>query len=71
MPFNSFGAVPQTITYDNLKNVVKKVFEGKNPKERDRFVLLRAYYLFDSHFCDPAKGRASSESLVNSKNPNI
>jgi len=64
--FEFFGAVPQTITYDNLKTVVKKILEGKNREEQDRFVQLRAHYLFNSHFCDPAKGnqKGQVENLV-------
>jgi transposase len=64
--FGFFGAVPQVITYDNLKTVVKKILEGKKREEQDRFLQLRAHYLFDSHFCDPAKGhqKGQVENLV-------
>jgi transposase len=64
--FEFFGAVPQVITYDNLKTVVKKILEGKKREEQDHFVQLRAHYLFDSHFCDPAKGnqKGQVENLV-------
>ncbi|WP_309506191.1 IS21 family transposase [Paenactinomyces guangxiensis] len=64
--FEFFGAVPRTITYDNLKTAVKKILEGKNREEQDRFIQLRSHYLFDSYFCDPAKGnqKGQVENLV-------
>ena len=54
--FESFGGVPHTVTYDNLKAAVQKVLQGKNRQENERFVAFRSAYLFDSRFCQPAKG---------------
>lgn len=54
--FEYFGGIPQTVTYDNLKSAVKKVLIGHNRVEQDSFVALRTHYLFDSIFCNPAKG---------------
>jgi len=54
--FQSFGGVPHTVTYDNLKVAVQKVLQGKNRQENERFVAFRSAYLFDSRFCQPAKG---------------
>lgn len=54
--FAFFGGVPQTITYDNLKTAVTKVLQGKGRIENERFVTFRSAYLFDSRFCQPAKG---------------
>ncbi|TCP63927.1 IS21 family transposase [Baia soyae] len=64
--FEFFEAVPRTVTYDNLKTAVKKVLEGKNREEQDRFIQLRMHYLFNSHFCDLAKGnqKGQVENLV-------
>lgn len=64
--FEFFGAVPHTITYDNLKTAVKKILDGKNREEQERFTQLRAHYLFESHFCEPAKGnqKGQVENLV-------
>lgn len=64
--FEFFGAVPQVITYDNLTTAVKKVLEGKNREEQERFIQLRAHYLFESYFCDPGKGhqKGQVENLV-------
>lgn len=54
--FESFGGVPHTVTYDNLKAAVQKVLEGRNREENARFAAFRSAYLFDSRFCQPAKG---------------
>ena len=54
--FTFLGGVPGTITYDNLSSAVKKVLEGKNRQENERFVGFRSAWLFDSRFCNPARG---------------
>lgn len=48
--------MPHTITYDNLKTAVTKVLQGRNRQENEQFVAFRSAYLFDSRFCQPAKG---------------
>jgi hypothetical protein len=35
---------------------VQKVLEGRNREENERFVAFRSAYLFDSRFCNPARG---------------
>lgn len=54
--FSFFGGVPRTLTYDNLKSAVEKVLRGKSRKENDGFVAFRSAWLFDSRFCNPARG---------------
>ena len=54
--FVFFGGVCFTLTYDNLKTAVQKVLKGRNRIENERFVAFRSAYLFDSRFCNPAKG---------------
>jgi transposase len=54
--FEYFGGIPQAVTYDNLKSAVKKMLSGPYRVEQDSFVALRTHYLFDSIFCNPAKG---------------
>jgi hypothetical protein len=39
-----------------LKSAVKRVLEGKNREENERFVAFRSAYLFDSRFCTSARG---------------
>lgn len=54
--FEFWGGVPETVTYDNLKSAVQKILEGRNREENERFVAFRSAYLFDSRFCNPARG---------------
>ena len=64
--FKSFGGVPRRLTYDNLKVAVQRILEGRNRQEQAAFQSLRAYYLFDNHFCNPARGneKGQVEGLV-------
>jgi transposase len=54
--FEFWGGIPGTVTYDNLKSAVQKVLEGKNREENERFIAFRSAYLFESRFCNPARG---------------
>lgn len=54
--FGFLGGVPHCITYDNLTSAVKKVLQGRNREENERFVVFRSGWLFDSRFCSPARG---------------
>jgi transposase len=54
--FQALKGVPRTITYDNLTSAVKKILQGKNRDENERFVTFRSAWLFDSRFCNPARG---------------
>lgn len=54
--FQFLGGVPRAITYDNLTSAVKKILQGKNREENERFVAFRSAWLFDSRFCSPARG---------------
>jgi transposase len=54
--FAFLGGVPRTITYDNLTSAVKRILQGKNRQENERFVVFRSGWLFDSRFCRPARG---------------
>ena len=59
--FEYFGGVPQRIAYDNLKCAVIKVGKGKNRRLNKRFKELRAWYLFDTRFCNIAKGNEKGD----------
>jgi transposase len=54
--FHHFQGVPGCIAYDNLKAAVRRVLEGRNRQEQERFVVFRSHYLFDSRFCTPGQG---------------
>jgi len=59
--FQHFGGVPHRMSYDNLATAVKLAFDKTRKRRRTRqearaFTSFRSYYLFESHFCTPAKG---------------
>lgn len=54
--FLFLGGIPLTITYDNLKSAVQAILKGNKRTENERFVAFRQSWLFDSRFCNPAKG---------------
>jgi transposase len=64
--FAYFGGVPKEGLYDNATTQVVKVLAGSEREEHAWFSSLRAHYLFDSHFCQPAHGneKGTIESLV-------
>lgn len=64
--FEALGGAPVRVIFDNLRQAVRKILEGKNRVEQDAFRSLRTHYLFESTFCNPASGneKGAVESLV-------
>jgi transposase len=64
--FEWLGGVPASLVYDNPKTAVTKILKGPHRQEHTVFSSLRAHYLFDSDFCNPASGneKGSVENLV-------
>jgi transposase len=64
--FEFFGGTFREVWYDNAKTAVTKILAGPHRIEHERLSALRAHYLFDSHFCSPARGneKGSVENLV-------
>ena len=64
--FEFFSGVPKRLAYDNLKSAVILVGRGRERRLNRRFVELRSWYLFDSRFCNVAKGNEKGhvENLV-------
>jgi transposase len=64
--FRTLGGVPKRLTFDNPKTLVTRVFRGHLRQEHPDFIAFRSHYLFDSHFCNPAKGNEKGhvEGLV-------
>lgn len=67
--FLFLGGVPLSITYDNLKTAVRKVLQGRNREETEGFVAFRSGWLFDSVFCQPAKGNEKGRVENSAKPP--
>jgi transposase len=54
--FAYLGGVPRRLAYDNLKSAVIQVLHGKERRLNLRFKELRSWYLFDTRFCNIARG---------------
>jgi transposase len=54
--FRFFEGIPETLTYDNLKTVIKRVLKGRSRQEQERFITFRSHYLFASRFCNTGQG---------------
>jgi len=59
--FEYFGGVPRRIAYDNLQCAVIYVGKGQNRRLTKRFQELRAWYLFETRFCNIAKGNEKGD----------
>lgn len=66
LAFEWLGGIPATLVYDNPKTAVTKILKGPHREEHTVFSSLRAHYLFDSEFCNPASGneKGTVENLV-------
>lgn len=64
--FEFFGGVPRRAAYDNLKSAVITVGTGQERELTAKFKELRAYYVFESRFCNVASGNEKGhvENLV-------
>lgn len=64
--FEWLGGVPESLVYDNPKTAVTKILKGPFREEHKAFSSLKAHYLFDSDFCNPASGneKGTVENLV-------
>jgi transposase len=54
--FDYLGGIPRRLSYDNLKAAVKRILQGRNRQQQERFIVFRSHYLFESHFCTPGAG---------------
>jgi hypothetical protein len=55
--FGFFGGVAKRISYDNTKIAVARIIGGGKDRRLTRgFCQLKSHYLFDHHFCRPARG---------------
>jgi hypothetical protein len=64
--FDYFGGVSKRLAYDNLKAAVICVGRGRERDLNKKFIELRCHYLFESRFCNIAKGNKKGhvENLV-------
>lgn len=64
--FEFYGGVFETLVYDNMITVVKKVFRGKKRIEQESYKRFRSYYNFESRFCNLNSGheKGGVEGLI-------
>jgi transposase len=54
--FHYYGGVFRRCRYDNLGSAVKKIFQGREREQTDRFIAFRSHWQFEASFCSPGKG---------------
>jgi len=59
--FEYFGGVPRRLAYDNLKSAVIRVGKGKDRVLNETFKKLRCHYVFNSRFCNVARGNEKGD----------
>jgi len=59
--FRYFGGVPRRLAYDNLKSAVIRVGKGKDRVLNETFKKLRCHYVFNSRFCNVARGNEKGD----------
>ena len=64
--FEFLGGIPKRLAYDNLKSAVVRVGRGRERDLSAKFVAMRSWYLFDTRFCNVARGNEKGhvENLV-------
>jgi hypothetical protein len=64
--FAFYGGVFPVLIYDNLTVAVRKVLQGRDRIEQEGFGRFKAYYSFESRFCNPDSGneKGGVEGLV-------
>jgi transposase len=59
--FEYFGGVPRRTAYDNLKSAVIHVGRGRDRVLNETFKKLRCHYLFETRFCNIARGNEKGD----------
>jgi transposase len=59
--FAYFDGVPHRIAYDNLKSAVIHVGQGKDRVLNETFKKLRCHYVFETRFCNVARGNEKGD----------
>ena len=59
--FEYFQGVPGRLAYDNLKSAVVEVKRGRERRLNPKFVELRSWYLFNTRFCNVARGNEKGD----------
>ena len=60
--FESFGAVPKEVWWDNPKTVAALILQGRERRLHPRYAALASHYVFDPRFCMPARGNEKPDA---------
>jgi transposase len=60
--FEFFGAVPKEVWWDNPKTVATLILPGRERQCHPRYAALASHYVFEAHFCMPARGNEKPDA---------
>jgi transposase len=60
--FESFGAVPKEVWWDNPRTVATLILRGRERRCHPRYAALASHYVFEPHFCMPARGNEKPDA---------
>jgi transposase len=60
--FEFFGAVPREVWWDNPRTVATLILVGRERRCHPRYAALASHYVFEPHFCMPARGNEKPDA---------
>jgi transposase len=60
--FEFFGAVPREVWWDNPRTVATLILLGRERRCHPRYAALASHYVFEPHFCMPARGNEKPDA---------
>jgi transposase len=60
--FEFFGSVPKEVWWDNPKTVATLILSGRERRCHPRYAALASHYVFEPHFCMPARGNEKPDA---------
>jgi transposase len=57
-----FGAVPKEVWWDNPRTVATLILLGRERRCHPRYAALASHYVFEPHFCMPARGNEKPDA---------
>ena len=60
--FDFFGCVPKEVWWDNPKTVATLILLGRERRCHPRYAALASHYVFEPHFCMPARGNEKPDA---------
>ena len=60
--FEFFGAVPKEVWWDNPRTVATLILLGRERRCHPRYTALARHYVFEPHFCMPARGNEKPDA---------